>query len=61
MHLTLTLRCTDNFSGYLINYDLRLESMLFLLTAKEVFLFFLGRSIGVSVTSITTTSIALSV
>jgi hypothetical protein len=26
MHLPLTMRCTDNLSCYLINYDLRLES-----------------------------------
>ncbi len=59
MRLPLTMRCADNFSCSLINYYLRLKSMPFLFNAKESFLFFLGRSIGLSVTSMTIASIEL--
>src|SRR4028119_2039494 len=49
------MRCADDFSSSLINYELRLDSVLFLLATRVFLLFFLGRSIGVSVTSIATT------
>jgi hypothetical protein len=53
------MRCADDFSALLVNYNLRLDSVLFLLATKVLLLFFLGRSIGVSVTSMTTTSMVL--
>lgn len=56
MRFPLTMRCTDNFSCSLINYYLRLKRMPFLFAAKEAFLFFLGLSIGLSITSITIAS-----
>jgi hypothetical protein len=54
MDFSLTRRCTNNFSRFLIDSNLRLEGMLFLLATIKLFLFFLGRSIGLSVTSMTT-------
>jgi len=54
MHFPFAMRCTDNFSCFLIDYNLRLKGMLFRLTTIELLLFFLGRSIGLSVASITT-------
>jgi len=60
MGLPLTMRCTENFPCSLINDYLRLKSMPFLFAAKESFLFFLGRSIGLSVTSMTMASIEVS-
>jgi hypothetical protein len=54
MYSSFAMRCTNNFSRSLIDYNLRLKGMLFLLAAIKSFLFFLGRSIGLSVTSMTT-------
>jgi hypothetical protein len=54
MDFSLTMRGTNNFSRFLIYYNLRLKGMLFLLATIKLLLFFLGRSIGLSVTSMTT-------
>lgn len=47
---------TDDPFAFAINDDLSLQSMAFLLTRVVFALFFWGRSIGLSPTSITTTS-----
>jgi hypothetical protein len=54
MHFPLAMSCTDDFSRFLIDYNLRLQGMPFFLATIELLLFFLGRSIGLSVTSMTT-------
>jgi len=54
---SLAISRTNNFPCFLVDHYLGLESMFFLFSAVKLFLFFLGRSIGLSVTSITMISI----
>ena len=46
----------QDFLAFFINHDLRFQGMAFFLTREVPTLFFLGRSIGVSATSIMTIS-----
>jgi hypothetical protein len=57
MLLSFAVSGTENFSSFLFNHYLNLAGVFFLLPVVKVFLFFLGRSMGVSVTSTTMTSI----
>ena len=56
MFSPVTCLSADDLIGCFVCYDLGFDGMLFLFSAVIIFLFFLGRSIGDSVTSINTSS-----
>ena len=60
MFFSCSMGSADNFLALSFNYYLRFESMSFFLATIVVFLFFWGRSIGLSPTSTITADHSLS-